>query len=258
MKTRQLHRGLLAALLAALLQTSAAAWTARIADAQPAPAGIGHFVRTMDGAREVELRLLIFDAKKFTLRVIDDPRDELGLASAMARGGCVAGVNGAYFHPDRTPLGLVVSDGRLAHKFERAKLLSGVLVVTARGVSLQRAAEFRGTRGVTQALQAGPFLVDGGRAVGGLNATRSARRTVVLSDGKGGTALLVTSSATLAEMAQILATPGAVPGMKVTRALNLDGGSSTGVWVRRDGGAFVERPFKSVRNYVGIVPRGKP
>ena len=62
------------ALLAVCLQAHALAWTARIADARPAPApGVGHFTRTMDGAREVELRFLIFDTNKFTLRVAFKP-----------------------------------------------------------------------------------------------------------------------------------------------------------------------------------------
>jgi uncharacterized protein YigE (DUF2233 family) len=242
--------------LALLLHAHAFAWTPRAAETQPAPApGAGHIVRTVDGVRQVELRLVIFDTKRLTLRLVDDPLDELNLPAAMARSGCIAGTNGAYFHPDRTPLGLLVCDGRQVHPLERAKLLSGLIVVTARGVSLQRAKEFRGPRGVTQALQAGPFLVDGGKAVAALNATRSARRTVILSDGRGNAALLVTSSVTLAELAQILATPGVVPGLKIARALNLDGGSSTGIWIRQQGGAYCERPFKSVRNYVGIVPR---
>jgi uncharacterized protein YigE (DUF2233 family) len=167
----------------------------------------------------------------------------------------VAGTNGGYFHPDRTPLGLLVCDGRQVHPLERAKLLSGLATVTTRGVSLQRVAEFRGSRAARQALQAGPFLVDGGKAVAGLNATKSARRTAILSDGRGGIALLISTSTTLAELAQILATPGMVPGLKVVRALNLDGGSSTGIWIRQPGGAYCERPFKSVRNYVGIVAR---
>ena len=78
-----------------------------------------------------------------------------------------------------------------------------------------------------------------------------------MSDGR--IAILTCRSATLAETAQILLTPGLLPeGGKIVRALNLDGGSSTGLWVKNPtGDHFYSREFKDVRNYVAIVPRAK-
>ena len=105
------------------------------------------------------------------------------------------------------------------------------------------------------ALQAGPFLVDRGKPVAGLNAGRSARRTVIVADAKGVRALVVLSPVTLAEAGQILVTPKLFGDLVVTRALNLDGGSSTALWVRTKAAPFYLREFKSVRNYVAIVPR---
>jgi exopolysaccharide biosynthesis protein len=58
----------------------------------------------------------------------------------------------------------------------------------------------------------------------------------------------------LAEMAAILATPEIFSDAKIVRALNLDGGSSTALWVRGTP-PFYQREWKGVRNYLGIVPR---
>ena len=104
-------------------------------------------------------------------------------------------------------------------------------------------------------MQAGPFLVDAGKTVAGLNDTRSAARTVVFADGSGNFGVLICKNATLAETARLLATSGAVPSGKIIRALNLDGGSSTALWVKREPSPFYSREWKSVRDYLAIVPR---
>jgi uncharacterized protein YigE (DUF2233 family) len=174
----------------------------------------------------------------------------------MEAEGCQAGVNGGYFHPDRTPLGLVISDGKLLHGFERARLLSGLVVVTRSGqISLLRAAAYKPAPNIWQALQAGPFLVDGGKPVVGLNSKTRAERTAVLSDNAGLFALLKCGSVTLAELAEILSNPKVISELRVRRALNLDGGSSSGMWVRGEARAFYHPELKTVRNYLAVVWR---
>ncbi len=78
--------------------------------------------------------------------------------------GAVAGSNGGYFHKDFTPLGLAVSRGETIHRFERAKLLSGVLAVRHGRMELVRSGKFKSGSDVQEALQAGPWLVEKGRA----------------------------------------------------------------------------------------------
>ena len=171
----------------------------------------------------------------------------------MEENGCLAGTNGAYFHPDFTPVGLEISNGRQIHPLEHGKLISGMVVVNRGRVSLLRVGEFKPAPSIQTALQSGPFLIDQGQPVPGLNAIKRAYRTVVLSDGKGGCALLMAESVTLAEMARILAAPGVIPEMKISRALNLDGGSSSAVWVSQP--PVYLREFKRVRNFLAVVPR---
>ena len=73
--------------------------------------------------------------------------------------------------------------------------------------------------------------MDAGKPVAGLNADRPAYRTFIFTQGPDHFGLGISESVSLAELAQILATPDLVPGGKITRALNLDGGSSTGLYV---------------------------
>lgn len=208
--------------------------------------------------RSVEVHLAAFGPKTFTLAVMDNPTGEWTLATAAQKRGALAAVNGGYFHPDRTPLGLVVRQGRELHGMEKARLLSGLVYATSSQIGLVRVHEFKRPASLTAALQAGPFLVDGGRPVPGLNADRVAARTVVFTEDGGRFGLLVCDAATLAETAQILVTPGLTgPGRRITRALNLDGGSSTGFWLRGKGAAAaLSLPEgKEVRNYLAVVPR---
>ncbi|HWB61669.1 MAG TPA: phosphodiester glycosidase family protein [Chthoniobacteraceae bacterium] len=207
------------------------------------------------GSRRVELRAVFFNVKQCALKVVDDAPGTASLESAMRAHGCIAGVNGNYFHPDRTSLGLVISDGHEIHALEHAKLLSGLLVVKEGGFALVRVEEFKPGAGIKQALQAGPFLVDKGAAVAGLEATRRAERTVVATDGNGNGALIICDEVTLSEMAALLSTRAIFPELKIERALNLDGGSSTGLWVDAKPSPFYQREISEVRNYLGIIPR---
>jgi hypothetical protein len=120
-----------------------------------------------------------------------------------------------------------------------------------------RRAEYGPKYKPTDLIQAGPFLVDKGVTVRGLSPENSRRRTFVMHDGGKWFALGLSDSFTLAELGQVLATKEISPGRTIHRALNLDGGTSSGLYLNRGGRTepiHVE-PFKTVRNFVGIVER---
>jgi exopolysaccharide biosynthesis protein len=91
--------------------------------------------------------------------------------------------------------------------------------------------------------------------VAGLNATRPAERTVILAGKQGAFALMITDPVSLADLAQILTIPELFPGVKIERALNLDGGSSTALWVDADPEPFSKPEWKQVRNAVAIMAK---
>ncbi|HWM25473.1 MAG TPA: phosphodiester glycosidase family protein [Chthoniobacterales bacterium] len=201
------------------------------------------------------VNLALFSTKSATVRVIDNPTGEDSLAAAMRREHCLAGVNGGYFDPADAPVGLVISGGKLIAPLRKARLLSGVMIVSAGRVQILRSAEYSPKRKATEALQCGPFLVDRGQPVPGLNDTRPARRTFVLTGGPDRAAVGLCSGVTLADLAKILATEGIAPQLKVQRALNLDGGSSSAFWFAGEPGPFSISEQKTVRNFVAVVPK---
>ena len=247
------------ALLLLLASAARAEWTVNATETErSAITGAEHrriVVAETETGEEAKLELALFSTKSATLRVIDNPTGADDLAAVMRQTRAVAGVNGGYFDPQDLPLGLLISDGKQIAPLRKARLLSGVIVVTKGRVELLRSAEYSSRKNVTAALQCGPFLVDFGRAVPGLNDTRTARRSFILTGGADRAAIGFCSSVTLAELGDILATPGIVPDLKVQRALNLDGGSSSAFWFAGENGPFSIRELKRVRNFVVVVPK---
>jgi len=203
----------------------------------------------------VRITGITFSSKRCRLLVIDNPpQARQSLQAALGAHGAVAGTNGGYFHKDDTAVGLVVSGGKTLHPFERAALLSGVLIIRKGGsIDILRSKNFFLGEDVTCALQAGPWLVEKGNYVAGLNETKLARRTVIATDGVGTWILMVFSPTSLANTARVLSHPNQLLGFPIFNALNLDGGSSSAFWAA---GTTADIPsFSTVRNYLGVVPR---
>lgn len=247
------------ALLFFLASAARADWAITSSEVErSAVAGVEHrrvVVTESETGEEARLNLALFSTKSATLRVIDNPTGADDLAAVMRRSRAVAGVNGGYFDPQDVPLGLLISDGKLIAPLRKARLLSGVMVASKGRIELLRYAEYSPKKNAVAALQAGPFLVDAGKPVPGLNDVRSARRTFILTGGGDRGALGYSSSVTLAEAGEILAKPGIVPDLKVQRALNLDGGSSSAFWFNGVNGPFSIRELKRVRNFVVVAPK---
>jgi Phosphodiester glycosidase len=197
--------------------------------------------------------LALFSTKSFKLQVIDNPGGSSNLDAAMRHADCLAGVNGGYFDPDFAPLGLRIVDGKVVSRLTRGRLMSGV-IASDNVIQVFRVGEFSSRRKWNAAVECGPFLIDLARPVRGLEATRSARRTFAAIGSNDRAALGFCSDATLADLAKMLATP--LGDFKIQRALNLDGGSSSAFWFKReDGTALSISEQKPVRDFVGVVPR---
>jgi hypothetical protein len=135
-------------------------------------------------------------------------------------------------------------------------LLTGVLSSSALGIQIVRLSEFARKQKLDAGLECGPFLVDLGAAVRGLDKTRSARRTFAAVDRRDHAALGICSEVSLGEIGKILSNASIAPDFKIWRALNLDGGSSSAFWFKRNEGSVFSIPEqKTVRDFVGVVPR---
>jgi len=121
------------------------------------------------------------------------------------------------------------------------------------GLSLETIEGFKSGDGeVTQLLQSGPWLVRAGAAEKDNN-NLQAPRTFVGTDGKGVWFIGVTDDCTLQEISDFLGSDQLRVVVGVRDALNLDGGPSTGLWVKDS--RFYQREKWTVQNYLGVVVR---
>ena len=89
--------------------------------------------------------------------------------------------------------------------------------------------------------------MNGGLPVKGLEATRRRVRTFVLTDCAGRWAIGLCDSVTLRGLSDLLAAKGIITELHVERALNLDGGSSSGLWLHTsDGKESYDRIAKKI------------
>jgi exopolysaccharide biosynthesis protein len=256
------RRGLLlqsALLFLAFTVTARADWKVLSANSDSGLGGIFHrhvVLENDTAARRTTVDLAVFSVKSCTLRVFQNESGADGLGEMMRHEKCLAGVNGGYFNEEFTPIGLRIVNGKMIAPLQRARLISGVLLASSRGVQIVRAREFSPHSRVTAAVQCGPFLVDQLEPIRGLNDSRLARRTFAATTASDRALLGVCSEVSLAELSKILATASFAEDLKIERALNLDGGSSSAFWfARENGSAFSIPEQKPVRDFVGIVPK---
>ena len=250
--------GSLLVLPVALAVSAHAEWKILSAESEPGRAGIEHrhvIVEDAAAGQRVAIDVAVFSAKSTALRVIDSP-DGQSLGAIMKRENFVCGVNGGYFDTDFKPMGLRVADGTTSSPLRRARLITGILLQSDRGIDLIRVSEFSRTKKIIAAVQSGPFLVEGNKHIRGLNDSQVARRTFAGVTTNDRAFLGVCSDASLAELANILATVSIVADSKTRRAMNLDGGSSSAFWfARENGSAFSISGRKAVRDFVVVVPK---
>jgi hypothetical protein len=253
----------LRAVVASLLLLSIAAavqaqWTILSAESEPGRSGTEHrhvVVQNTTAGQQAIVDIAIFSAESSLLRVIDNPAGE-SLNAIMKREKCLCGVNGGYFDTNFEPIGLRISDDRTFSALRRARLITGILLQSTRGIDLIRPAEFSDTKKITAAVQAGPFLVEQGKRIRGLNDSQLARRTFAGTTPNERALLGVCSAVSLSQLADILTTVPVTGNVKIRRAMNLDGGSSSAFWFgREDGTTFAIPGQKPVRDFVGVVPK---
>ncbi len=141
-------------------------------------------------------------------------------------------INGGYYSPENQALGLLISDKQGFGQSYRN--FGGMFAVRGNKLTLQwlRTQPYRADRTIEQALQCFPMLVTRGKVVEGIQDNgEQNRRSFVAMDQEGRVLFGVTQAAqwSLTDLAQYLQR---TKSLAIVEALNLDGGASTGLWIR--------------------------
>ena len=197
-----------------------------------------------------------FDGRDYFLKVIDQkegPGTEFARAE-FAGQGSLAAINGGFFNPDGSPLGLVITDGQSrgafnSHSFLGTGIIDGENTILSHRKNYQKSSEL---------LQSGPRLVWDQERLTGLSKSKERPRSFVIWDGNNHFGIGHADRATLQGLANNLeAQP--LEGFHIKYAINLDGGTSCDLWVSTQisGGGFTRSSLfrKKARNYLALRKR---
>ena len=216
------------------------------------------------GGRSLRISLLVFPSRDFQLRVVDnaaagDQARFQTVAEAMVSLGGLAGCNGGFFERKPfSPVGFMISSGQRFGRFDPESWMKGLLVVHGTAATLESTEFFHDTPDITELIQSGPWLVRSGRAEPDDSRNQLARRTFIAHDAHGTWTIGACERCTLSELAVALKSAEVTAVLEIQSALNLDGGPSTGLWLKGATGNFYLPERWPVRNYVGIFPKSSP
>jgi exopolysaccharide biosynthesis protein len=178
--------------------------------------------------------LIRFEPERVRLRIVYQPSHPRQVSQwATALPDALVVTNAGYFTSENQATGLIVSDG--IPKGRSYDDYAGMLAVATNGqVTLRwlKTWPFNPNEKLAQAVQSFPVLVKPGGIMGfpaDADEGQPSRRTVVAQDTSGRIILLVTPEFrfSLHELAVWLTESD----LEVDTAMNLDGGTSTGLWI---------------------------
>lgn len=188
-----------------------------------------------------------------TFKVTYAPNAPKGVKDWLAVSGGAVAINGGYYTPQNTPLGLLISDGALAGQTYRG--FGGMFSVRDGKPAVQWLAKqpYAADKKITQAAQSYPMLVWNGKKIEVIDdAGRRSFRSFIGMDKQGRVILgaAIVPLWTLTDLAQYLDDE---PLFALDTALNLDGGGSTGIWVNGVSEALLMDSFDPVPSVIVVT-----
>jgi uncharacterized protein YigE (DUF2233 family) len=183
------------------------------------------------GGDDDTVTIVRFDLHKIKLSVGYQPGQPLLMNEWMQQEHAIAMINGGYFDQQDNATALVVSNGKVFGKSYNG--FGGMLSVDAHGIvhlrSLRQQPYDPNTEPLEQATQSAPMLMSGGKRTQFSADASQTRRSVVAMDKQGRLLFIASPNQvfSLDELADQLASSD----LSIEVALNLDGGSSTGLYV---------------------------
>jgi exopolysaccharide biosynthesis protein len=191
-------------------------------------------LRTEANGATARLTILRFDPAQYSIQVKYDVANAGSLREWFDALKPVAAINGGYYDENGKATALVIFDG--IRSGESYQGFGGMVVINEQGgfeLRSLRQQAFDPNENLQQAMQSSPMLIQPGGQLSDLEPdTDRSRRTVIARDAAGRILLIVSDSAvfTLPELAAALKNSD----LELDAALNLDGGRSTGMYVRTD------------------------
>jgi len=206
------------------------------------------------GDRSERLRIARVDPAQAKFRVLYNPDRPQRVSEWLTESKALLAVNGNFFDPQNRALSLVIQDGEVSGAPYEG--FGGMFAVSDAGVRVRsNVTEPYAGEPLSAALQNFPMLVLPGGAPNMQidDNGRAAPRTAVAQDRVGRIVFVAspTSAFTLTEFGQWLAASD----LDLEAALNLDGGTSTGLVLRSDNRTLGSDSWVQVPDVIVVEPR---
>lgn len=189
-------------------------------------------LRLVAGDRSGFVTVVRLDPKAYKISVkydVDNPGRVREWFEALKP---LAVINGGYFDENGRPTALVIFDG--IRRGDSYTGFGGMIVINSQGefeLRSLREQPFDPNEEIQQAMQSSPMLIQPGGVVSDFEEDQDrSRRTVIARDSQGRILLIASNTLifTLSEFAQALKASD----LELDAALNMDGGRSTGLFLR--------------------------
>jgi uncharacterized protein YigE (DUF2233 family) len=241
------------------LQASNKRWHFKLLEKDVVKSSLGYYRKTQFTAGQtvfISHCVVLKHPGKYLAEVIDQPVSSLDehptIEQIAAQSSAVAAINGGYFLPNFSPAGLFILAGNEVSPLSKQASLSGILSISSQG-EISLLSRNASTNKSLFAIQAGPFLIDPGGNMGIKAPGAENRRTVIGTTVSKKVFLVNTSPVSLFDLAYLLKSkPSAFGLSKVDRALNLDGGPSSAMFIQLSSIELTIKEKLPVRNFLVI------
>lgn len=176
----------------------------------------------------------------------------------------IIGINGGFYQPDFTPVGLFTAQGKKIKSLIHSSLLKGCVIIN-NDKKIELETDLSSCKKATNAMQTGPLLIQNGKINrSSLDALKEKsdsmkdffgphKRTLLALTNDNQIIIITTSPLTLIDLAHFLQNyPDAFGITQIKTAVNLDGGSSTGMYIRFQDEPFYLHEIKHVKTFIFI------
>lgn len=185
-------------------------------------------------SEDFNLFYITIDPKHYYLDLLiarDFNKEYLKAKEFLKLSNSILTINGSFFDKDYHPLGLQIQKGKLIQDIKNID--GGVFFVKQGKAEIVHTSEFKHHKEISFAFQSRPRLVKDGKAFSNLKMQSAERSFIgITHDEKIIIGVTEDSKAYTRDLAYILALPKSKKGLNCKYALNLDGGSSSQLYIK--------------------------
>lgn len=196
------------------------------------------------------------EQNKLELAIAEDQRNKIAtVLDLVVTSKGIVGINGGFFSQELKPLGLRISNGVLRNPI-KATPWWGVFYIKNNQPYIVSQKDYRTSKNIQFAVQSGPRLIVNNKIPLSLKPGVDSRTAVGITQ-RSTVILVVTDRLSLSttQLAKVMKAPQMEGGLGCHEALNLDGGTSSQLYVKTPDFSLSVPSFSAVTDAILVIPK---